>query len=566
MILGIDLGTSNSLAAVYKNGQAVLIEGRTGNCLIPSVVSMDKSGTFFAGDVAKERKIRYPDMTADMFKRSIGSEKTFHIGEKEMRAEELSAILLKSMKEDAEHFLGETVTDAVISVPAFFTNPQRKAVIQAGELAGFRVRKIVNEPTAAAIAYGIQNMESNMEVDKGEVILVLDLGGGTFDISVMEVTGNVMEVVSICGDNKLGGGDFTNRLMHLFLKENSIEDELSFDDKALLWQKAQKAKHQITKTGRGEITCILNKKEYTYSISEKDYENACMDLLEKIRKLTLRAVKESKYEPEEIDEIIMIGGGTRLSIVKKMIEKMAGKRLDYKINPDEAVAIGAAMQGALLEKDKDIKDLVMTDICPHYIGFEIRDERGNDVQMGFDVVIPKNTTIPAKGSVRHTGEPGRFLNSILQSEDEYGIESSLLGDIHFRRPDLGSRVSSVIKTITYDVNGIIHAETYVPETGVKFETLIRRDNCEMSMEDAKKRLEELQYMNLGIRENEKDCFLIAKAERIYTELLKEDRERLGGYISAFEKALHSGKRKHIDEARKGLTNLLNVYEEIGGLE
>ncbi|MBD5105717.1 MAG: Hsp70 family protein, partial [Lachnospiraceae bacterium] len=453
MILGIDLGTSNSMAAVYKGGQAVLIKSRTGSHLIPSVVSMDENGVFYTGDMAKRRKHSHPENTVDMFKRSMGTEKTFSIGEKEIRAEELSAVLLKSIKEDAQRFLGQEIKNVVISVPAFFLNSQRKAVIRAGELAGFQVRKIVNEPTAAAIAYGIQNMDPREEADKGEVILVLDLGGGTFDISVLEVTGSVMEVVAICGDNQLGGGDFTRRLMELFQKANSIERELEAREEAALWNQAQRAKHQITEEGFGKMKCVIGNVEYTYAITEAEYEKACMDLLEKIRKLTLEAIEESKYEPDEIDEIIMVGGGTRLSIVKKMIEKMAGRKLDYRINPDEAVAVGTAMQGALLEKDKDIKDLVMTDICPHYIGFETRDKRGSDLLRVFDVVIPKNTAIPARGSVVHTTHPGRVSNAIWQSEDRDGIRSSVLGEIHFVRPVLGNRHVAVQKNITYDING-----------------------------------------------------------------------------------------------------------------
>ncbi len=261
MILGIDLGTSNSMAAVYKDGETILVQSRTGNYQIPSVVSMDEDGVFYTGDLAKERKLNYPEYTVDMFKRSMGSEKMFSIGDKEVKAEELSAVLLKGIKEDAQAFVGEELTDVVISVPAFFTNPQRKAVMCAGELAGFNVRKIVNEPTAAAMAYGIQNMETDNEEET--VIVVLDLGGGTFDISVMEVSDNVMEVVAICGDNKLGGGDFTQRLMDIFLKENNIHKTLSVEEYATLWKKAEVAKIKLSKDGKAEMNCNIDGKHYT---------------------------------------------------------------------------------------------------------------------------------------------------------------------------------------------------------------------------------------------------------------------------------------------------------------
>ncbi|MDE7423447.1 MAG: Hsp70 family protein [Lachnospiraceae bacterium] len=301
MILGIDLGTSNSMAAIYKEGQPVLIQSRTGNSIIPSVVGIDENGCFCTGEMAKMRKYSYPEDTVAMFKSSMGTEKVFQIKDKKLKAEELSAILLKGIKEDAEAFLGEEITDVIICVPAFFNNPQRKAVLRAGELAGLKVRRLVNEPTAAAIAYGIQDFKPDENIEEEQkVIIVLDLGGGTFDISVMEMTDHVMEVIAVCGDNHLGGGDFTKRLIDLFLKENSIKEKTTAEEETNLWNQAEKAKCQITKEGRGEIRCVLNQVEYVYHITEAEYEKACMDLLEKIRKLTLKAVKESKYEPEEV--------------------------------------------------------------------------------------------------------------------------------------------------------------------------------------------------------------------------------------------------------------------------
>ena len=315
MILGIDLGTSNSMAAVYRGGKVELVKSRTGSHVIPSVVSMDDEGAFYTGDMALQRKKQYPDKTVQMFKRSMGTSALFELGDKKFKAEELSAILLKSIKEEAEAYFGEEITDAVISVPAFFNNPQRKAVMQAGKQAGFDVKRIINEPTAAAIAYGINSMEqgkdsinpnervrSKESIQSPDVIIVLDLGGGTFDISVMEVNDNIMEVVAICGDNKLGGGDFTQRLMELFKEANSIHKELNIEENRELWEKAQQAKHQLTAEGIGTIKCTIGGREYEYSITEAEYEDACYDLLDRMRKLTLQAVEESKYDPEEIEE------------------------------------------------------------------------------------------------------------------------------------------------------------------------------------------------------------------------------------------------------------------------
>lgn len=555
MILGIDLGTSNSMAAVYKDGQVVFIKSCTGNTIIPSVVSMDENGTFHTGDVAKERLLGHSRNTVDMFKRSMGTNKTFTIGDKEIRAEEISAILLKSIKEDAEKFLGETVTDAVISVPAFFKNPQRKAVLRAGELAGFNVKKIINEPTSAAMAYGI-NAEENEE----KIIIVLDLGGGTFDISVMEINGNVMEVVAICGDNKLGGGDFTNRMQELFIRNCGIEGELSAEDSVKVWKAAERAKQQITSEGKGDMSCIIDGMEYSYSITEEEYARECKDLLERIRRLTLKAVEESKYEPSEIDEIIMVGGGTRLSIVHKMIEKMAGREIGYEINPDEAVAAGAAIQGAMLERNEDIRDIVMTDICPHYIGVPIWGMETYDTKGVFDVIIPKNTTIPAKRTVVHNSSPSTWIFEVMQSEDEYGINSMTISKFSYIIPETGTETVDVHKSIIYDNNGIIHAEAYIPANGLRYSTTITNDDCELTMDEANKRIEELKYMNLGPRESEEDLLLLAKAENIYIEHSGRERESIGNCIGAFEDALQHGKITRIREARAMLAGMINAYE------
>ena len=555
MILGIDLGTSNSMAAVYRDGQVEFVKSRTGSIVIPSVVSMDENGVFHTGDVARERLLKHSGNTVDMFKRSMGTKKTFTIGDKEIRAEEISAILLRSIKEDAEAFLGETITDAVISVPAFFKNPQRKAVLRAGELAGFNVRKIINEPTSAAMAYGL-----NVAEDEEKIIIVLDLGGGTFDISVMEINGNVMEVVAICGDNKLGGGDFTKRMADLFLKNCCIEGELSGEDNARLWKAAEKAKHQITSDGKGEMCCTIAGREYTYSITEEEYAKECKDLLEKIRRLTLQAVHESKYEPSEINEIIMVGGGTRLSIVHKMLEKMAGKELNYKLNPDEAVAAGAAIQGAMLERNEDVRDIVMTDICPHYIGVPIWTMGTYDTKGVFDVIVPKNTTIPAKRTVVHNSSPNGWILEVMQSEDEYGINSQTVGTFSYKTPELGTETVDVHKSIIYDNNGIIYAEVYVPANGMRYGTTITSDDCEMTLEEANKRIEELQCMNLGPREAEGDLLLLAKAENIYMEHSGKEREMIGNRIGVFEDALQHGKITAIRTARKQLTDMINAYE------
>lgn len=552
MILGIDLGTSNSMAAVYKDGEVKLIPTAVGGYLTPSVVNIDDNGIFCTGEVAKERKLRHPLNTVDMFKRSMGTDRLFDIRDKQMKAEELSAVVLKSLKKDAEEFLGEEITDAIISVPAFFNNPQREAVLRAGALAGLNVRKIINEPTSAAMAYGMQNADN----DEEKAIIVLDLGGGTFDISIMEICGYAMEVVAICGDNKLGGNDFTQKLVDMFKVTNDITVELTADEQSALWKQAEKAKLSISSNGMGTISCNIGGNGYTYEITEAEYEKECFDLLEKIRLLTLRAIDESPYKPDEISEIIMVGGGTKLSIVKKMMEKMLDKELDYQINPDEAVVRGAAMQGALIERNEDIKELVMTDICPYYIIYESAKWMDNDIIRQPVVIIPKNTTIPTKHTRKMKETNGVRTITLYQSEDKYGVNKIKIGECRFIVPEVEADTCTLTQSTIYDNNGIMRFEVYIPEVNRTYGTTIVSDGIGINEEEANKRLSELNNLEIGDRERDEDALLLAQAENAYAEALGCDRERIGAAISNYEEALNNNKKTQIKAAREALERIL----------
>lgn len=557
MVLGIDLGTSNSMAAVYKDGEPIIIESRVGRKTIPSVVSVDERGIFYAGDVAKERKLHYPDRTVDAFKRSMGTDRMFAVGDKRLKPEELSAIVLRNIKEDACHFLGEEIKEAVISVPAFFSNPQRKAVIKAGELAGFNVKRIINEPTAAAMAYGVQNTAAEEE----KVIMVLDLGGGTFDISVVQVTGNIMEVLAVCGDNHLGGEDFTKRLIDLFLEFNRIKEELSGQERNQLWRQAEIAKRMITDEGVGKMTCTIGGETYFYEITEEEYKLQCFELLEKIRKLTLRAISESSFKVEDIKEILMVGGGTKLSIVRKMIEKLSGRKMEYEINPDEAVAMGAALQGHLLEKGQMVKDILMTDICPYELYSAVNEYWGPDIRGVKDVLIPKNTTIPTKRKFRKVNTSyGSYLYMIRQSTGGFAGEGDILGEIKYIAPKLEGGAHVTI-TITYDMNGIIHGELYVHESKFKKDILINNNDSGLTDEEARKRLEELEYLKAGPMEEEENILVYERAERLYAEYTGEKRNLIGRLIGNFDAAIQSFDEEIIKNERERLAKYLDELED-----
>ena len=570
MILGIDLGTSSTMAAVYTNGKIELVKTAAGSHIIPSVVAIDDNGAFYAGDKALQIREQYPHRAAQMFKCSMGTDNLFELGDKKFKAEELSAILLRSIKEEAEAYFSQKLTEAVISVPAFFNNLQRKAVMAAGKQAGFVVKRIVNEPTAAALTYGRNGIEkdgykSEEAAQQKKVIMVLDLGGGTFDVSVMEVSDSVMEAVAICGDNKLGGGDFTRRLMGLFKKANAINTELTVEESNQLWDKAQQAKHQLTAEGLGEIKCTIGGKEYEYSITGAEYEEACHDLLERMRKLILQVVQESKYKPDDVKDIIMVGGGTRLPMVKKMIEKMIGRDIDYRINPDEAVVRGVALQGALLAGDEGVGELVMTDICSHYIGDVVFKHCEYDMAKNFDVVIPKNTTIPVKRTVENYLWPAAWVFEVLQCENEFEIDAVPLDRFCYVAPDLGDGETVTIeKSIFYDVNGIMYAEIYIPATDVKYSKVLQTEGAELSEEEVAERIDKFNLMNNAKGEDDEATLLMAKAERMYAEASKQERVTINKHISAYENALNSGKTAEIQQTREALEKLLDTYENTIG--
>ena len=554
MILGIDLGTSNSIAAVYKDGNVHMIPISSGGYVTPSVVSLDENGKFCVGEIAKNRKKRYPADTVDMFKRSMGLETLFTIGDMKLKAEELSAIVLKSIKIDAESYLQEEIADVVISVPAFFNNPQREAVLRAGELAGFNVKKIINEPTSAAMAYGMQCVENNKE----RVIMVLDLGGGTFDISIMEVAENTMEVIAICGDNNLGGNDFTARLVEAFLESNDIAVELIMEERSRLWAKAEKGKLAISDNGIGEICCEIRGNEYSYKVTEEEYEKLCFDLLDKIRRLTLRAVAESPYKPEEISDIIMVGGGTKLSIVKNMIERMMDKQIEYEINPDEAVVIGAAMQGALLEHNEEVNQLIMTDICPYYIMSITDDRRMCDLVKVPNIVINKNSTIPTRCIQKAEEYPGNYCIEIYQSEDIHGEKKIKIGECKYIVPVVKDYICEVVTTAYYDNNGILKYDIYIPAVKKTYETIIVNSNNSMDKKQVAKYIDDMN--KLEFTSYSEDDLVMAQAEALYAEVLDADRSKVNQLIIEYEEALKTGKKSVIKEARDKLKAMIKKFD------
>ena len=394
-IIGIDLGTTNSCVAVLEGGEPVVIPNSEGARTTPSVVGFAKDGERLVGQVAKHQAVANPDRTVISIKREMGSDHKVTIDGKNYSAPEISAMILSKLKADAESYLGEKVTEAVITVPAYFTDSQRQATKDAGRIAGLDVKRIINEPTAAALAYGLDKTK-----DANQKIFIYDLGGGTFDISILEIGDGVVEVIATAGNNRLGGDDFDKRIMD-YLVENFRKDtgvDLSGDKMAQqrLKEAAEKAKIELSTLNNTKISLPFiamgangTPLHMDYDLSRQKFEALIADLVEQTVTLTKRALSDAQLTPSQIDKVILVGGSTRVPCVVDAVRKVAGKEPFKGINPDECVAIGAAIQGGVL--GGEVKDVLLLDVTPLSLGIET---------MGgvCTKIIDRNTTIPTKKS------------------------------------------------------------------------------------------------------------------------------------------------------------------------
>ena len=558
MIIGIDLGTTNSLVACFRNGNAEIIPNRLGKHLTPSVVSVDEEGTVFVGETAKERGMLHPLETARVFKRSIGTDKQYTLGGKSFRAEELSSLVLRSLKEDAEVYLGEEITEAIISVPAYFNDMQRKATKQAGELAGLNVSRIINEPTAAAIACGMDSQEKDARY------LVFDLGGGTFDVSILELYGPIMEVHAIAGDNFIGGEDFTTLLTTMFLEKMAIAPE-SLDIQTVneVFKAAESCKCAFSDKDEVTMSCTIRNQLYEMKISLSEYEKACAPLLEKLRRPIERSLRDAKVSLDDIDQIVLVGGATRLPIIRRFVSRLFKRIPKTHVDPDEVVALGAALQCGMKARDKEIQEVVLTDVCPYTLGTEVVESNGLFEEDGHYLpIIERNTVIPVSRTqtvfTAHDNQT-RVNVKVLQGESRMAYHNLLLGEISVPVPSGPKGKESIDITYTYDVNSLLEVEILVHSTGVKRKIIIQNEQNRISDEEAAERLEKLQYLKQNPRDDEENRLQILRGERLYEEI-PANRFEINQALMAFEQVLSRQDRNEIEQARKQLTRLLDKIE------
>lgn len=556
MIVGIDLGTTNSLVAYYTPDGPRIIPNRLGKHLTPSVVSVDEKGNVYVGETALERMSLYPDTVASAFKRSMGSDREYQLGGKKYRPEELSSLVLRALKEDAEAYLGEKVTEAVISVPAYFDDKRRKATKRAGELAGIKVERMISEPTAAAIAYGLYEKKEDTR------FLVFDLGGGTFDVSILELYQNILEVRAVAGDNYLGGEDFTKVLEKMFLNKKGISaNALTAKEQVRLYRQAEEAKRRINDADKVEITCLIKEEPETVEITTKDYAEECEDLFSKIREPVKRSLSDAGLSLKDIDEVVLIGGATKLQIFRDFFIRLFHKFPDTSINPDEAVALGAAIQGAMKERKQAVKEMILTDVCSFTLGTEVVMEYSDGLMEDghYCPIIDRNTVIPTSKTKRlYTvrDDQDRVTVRVLQGESRLARNNLYLGELEIKVPKAAKGEEAIDVTYTYDINSLLEVEAKVVSTGETSKLVIKGKDNTMTEDEIAKRMEELAYLKIQLRDQEENKLVLLRAERMYEESLGKQRERLEAGIRLFEDALRSEDRDKVEEARKTLYELM----------
>jgi len=555
MIVGIDLGTTNSLIGIWHSGQPALIPNALGQLLTPSAVSVGNEGDIVVGAAARDRLSSDPLRTAAAFKRYMGTAREFTLGSLTFRPEELSAMVLRALKADAESYLAEPVEEAVITVPAYVNDAQRKATKAAGELAGLPVSRLLTEPTAAALAYGLDRPTGN------EMILVVDLGGGTFDVSLLHVFERVTEVRATAGDSWLGGEDFVDRIVMTFMEEVGTKAGLPpvgsvSKIQAALRRQAELAMCRLSEAESAVLNVILENRVVEYQLTRDVFERISEPLLARLRFPIERALRDARIDPDRVARVILAGGASQMPMFRRLIARIFRRLPLQTISPEQVVAQGAAVRAGMLMRNADLTETVMTDVTPFTLGIEVA-ASASGVRVGdlFLPIIERNTVIPAsrvKRVVNAADNQAEVVIRVFQGESKFVADNIALGMLTAPIPPGPEGSQAIDVRFTYDPSGLLEVESLVVSTGVRRSLLIEGNPGLLSADEIATRLAALDRLKLHPREEARHQALLARGKRLYEEHLGGTRAEIGEALTQFSVALESQDSDRIRSARLSL--------------
>ncbi|MBS5703172.1 MAG: molecular chaperone HscC [Butyricicoccus pullicaecorum] len=555
-IIGIDLGTTNSLAAVWKDGKCQLIPNALGEILTPSAVSIEENGNILVGRAAKDRLISHPERTAASFKRFMGTDTKLMLAGKPFTPIELSAFVLRRLKEDAEAFLGQPVEEAVISVPAYFDDNGRSATKAAGELAGFRVERIVNEPSAAALAY-------HKGKDEDMSFLVFDFGGGTLDVSIVDAFSNVIEIVAVAGDNHLGGDDFNHAIAAHFCKQNGLKlSELPRETQASLIRQAEQCKIALSSADPVMMVAEMEGNQRSVMLTNQKLVEILAPLLRRLERPIARVLRDCRDTVGEVDEVVLVGGSCHMPLIQQYLRHILGKAPLCDFHAETTVALGAGIAAGIKERSQDLRDTVLTDICPFTLGVNVinHEDPANDL---FSPILERNTTLPASRMrsyfTAHDNQT-KMTIEVYQGEGIYCRDNLKLGEVEIDVPRAARGQQGADVRFTYDINGILQVEVTCQSTGQKQQSLILNPNLKLSDKELKTRLQELEKYKFIPREEEENKTLLARGARLYAESTGLLREQIHQQIDYFNLLLHEGNESRLRRYRKDLTRFFDQID------
>jgi molecular chaperone HscC len=546
-VIGIDLGTTNSLASIWRNGKIELIPNTFGEYLTPSVVSFGEDGEIYVGKVAKERLITAPSVSMAEFKRNMGTSYQYFANGKYYTAEDLSSFVLRRLREDAEAYLGEPVTEAVISVPAYFNDDKRCATKNAGRLAGIKVERLINEPSAVALKH-------HMGVEDAETFIIFDFGGGTLDVSLVDAFDNMVEIQAVSGDNYLGGKDFNKIIAEDFYKENQLSQAaLTKEEQGIVLKEAEALKWQLSKQDEVERKVYLQDREYTMRMTNQHLIHIGAELFMRMSVPIRQVINDSGMSTAEIDKLILVGGSSKMPVVKQYLKTLLDIPVVLDNSPDESIAAGVGIAAAIKERAGDVKDMILADICPFSLGTEIYDG-------SFSPIIERNDTLPCSRTREYvTVEDNQteMTFPIYQGDNMMARENLLLGTMEVT--DIPMKPAGVVRakvTFLYDINGILDIRIVSGDQAVN--KVIMNKKMGLSEGELEARLKELRQMTLSSMEDENVRYLMERAQRLYRECSPAVREYIAQQISRFRKIMTY---EHNSRARREACVQLAVYLE-----